>query len=351
MRSRLLALAVLAGTAALGAPIHAGVTTPGSLLVFPEFDNRVLNNGARNLTLITVTNTHPTDSIEVHYVYRNSPDCLETNRSHILTANDTLSVLTAVHNPNRDQGYLYVYAQDRITHQPVKFDFLIGTGMNLRGDVDDARDASYEFPPFIFRASARLNTGQQTDFDHDGLRDLNGVEYERTPDVLLVPRFFGQNAPDTNMLLGNQLAFRSELVLINLTGGRLFDAIVDFLIYNDNEDVFSAQHQFRCWERVALADIDGVFTNDFLVNLSTNNPNEVQGGGGNFPETGWFSIDGNSADSTAAHFDDPAILAMRIEIDHSENRCGGAILPFCLGMQDNGDLLSLSLQGDTDDLP
>ena len=349
MRSRLLALAALAGMAALGATAHAGVTTPGSLIVFPEFDNRMHQNGTRNLTLLTVTNTHPTETVEVHYVYRNAPDCLETNRSHLLTPNDTLSVITAVHNPNRDEGYCYVYAQHRTSHQPIKFDYLIATQINLRGDVDDARDANYEFTPYIFRASTRLTHNQETDRDHDGLRDLNGLEYEKTPDVLLVPRFFGQTPMNNNSpaFVQGGIAFRSELILINLTGGRLFDAIVGFLVYNDNEDVFSAQHQFRCWTRVALSDIDGVFNDQFLKDLATNNLSEVQGGGASFPETGWFSIDGQSADSTAAHFDNPAILALRIEVDHSQSRCAGAVLPFCFGTQDNGDLLPRGIFGDT----
>ena len=55
-------------------------------------------------------------------------------------------------------------------------------------------------------------------------------------------------------------AFQSELILLGLAGGRMFNTIVNFWIYNDNEEAFSAQYQFRCWDRVPLASINGSFT-------------------------------------------------------------------------------------------
>ncbi|MBK7874149.1 MAG: hypothetical protein IPJ77_00070 [Planctomycetes bacterium] len=359
MRSSLFAFAALVGTAALGSIASAGVTTPGSLVVFPEFDNRVQGNNARNWTLFTLTNTNPTESVWVHIVYRNhsdipSQDCLETNRFYRLTANDTITLLTAFDNPNRDEGFAYAYAvqSNQLPETPIKFDHLIASQMDLRGDVEDAGDGSFEFTPYIFRAGSRLAPNQATDRDGDGLRDLNGLEYEKTPDVLLVPRFFGQDADDTNTFLpGGAPRFHSELVLINLSGGRLFDATVNFLVYNDSEDVFSAQHSFRCWTRVGLSEIDGVFTNQFLRDFTNHTGNEVAGGGAEFPETGWFSIDGATADSTSTSIPDPAILALRIETDHTNRRCSGAVIPFCLGTQDNGDLYPLAQNGDTDDTP
>ncbi len=352
MRSRFLALAALTGTVALGSIANAGQQSPGSLLVFPCFDNRIPANAlvpSRNITLLTVTNTHPSLSVEVHYVYRDE-NCLETNRSRILTANDTISVITAFDNPNADQGYIYVYAQSPTTHAPIKWDWLIGTAIDLRNNSDDLSDSNFEYAPYMFHAASRLRDGDPTDRDGDGLRDLNGLEYERAPDVLLVPRFFGNDDPNG----GNphpHPAFHTELCLINLTGGRQFDAVVDFIIYNDNEEAFSAQYAFRCWSRVALLDIDSVFSHQFLKNSTNHAAGEVAGAPANFPETGWFTIDGNTADSSAAHFDDPAILALRVENDTADGRCGGSLIPFCLGVQDNGDLLALGLLGDTDDTP
>lgn len=359
MRSSLLALAALVGAIGLGSIASAGVTTPGSLVVFPEFDNRLQGNNARNWTLFTLTNTNPSESVWVHIVYRNhsdipSQDCLETNRFYRLTANDTITLLTQFDNPNRDEGFAYAYAvqSNQLPETPIKFDWLIASQMDLRSDGGDARDSDFEFTPYIFRAASRLSHLQPTDRDQDGLRDLNGLEYEKTPDVLLVPRFFGQQADDTPLNLGGPTPrFHSELVLINLSGGRLFDATVNFIVYNDSEDVFSAQHTFRCWTRVSLSDIDGVFTNDFLRDFTNHTGNEVAGGGPDFPETGWFTIDGANADSTSTSISDPAILALRIESDHTSSRCGGAVIPFCLGTQDNGDLYPLGQGGDTDDTP
>jgi len=130
-------------------------------------------------------------------------------------------------------------------------------------------------------------------------------------------------------------------VLLNLTGGTDFTAIVDFLVYNDNEEVFSAQTSFDCWTKVALLDINGAFGMIFLQ--STNhNPNELLG----FPgvETGWFLVDGRLATSSAAVVPDPSILGLLVE----RLPTGGAAsdLPFETGSQVNGDLLLIGPFGD-----
>lgn len=353
MISRKFALAAFAGITALSSLASAGVQTPGSLIVFPVFDNRLYNGSLRNLTLLSVTNTHPSESVEVHFVYRNGVNCLQTDRFELLTANDTFSAITAFHNPNQEQGYCYVYARNPVTHAAIKFDHLTAVQMDLRGDLEEVDDASFEFTPFVFKAAGqrRLSQGMPTDVDGDGLRDLNGSEYETVSDVLYFPRFFGQSTA----MNGLMPQFKSDLVLINLTGGKLFDAIVHFEIFNDNEVPTSAEYMFRCWARVPLAGDNGInnaFNDDYLRNSTDNDPQEAFGAPSGFPETGWFSIDGVTADSTAASFGDPAILGVLIENDRGQNRSGGAVMPFgSVLAQDNGDLLSLGLLGDTDDLP
>lgn len=353
MISRKFALAAFAGITALSSLASAGVQTPGSLIVFPVFDNRLYNGSLRNLTLLSVTNTHPSESVEVHFVYRNGVNCLQTDRFELLTANDTFSAITAFHNPNQEQGYCYVYARNPVTHAAIKFDHLTAVQMDLRGDLEEVDDASFEFTPFVFKAAGqrRLSQGMPTDVDGDGLRDLNGSEYETVSDVLYFPRFFGQSTA----MNGLMPQFKSDLVLINLTGGKLFDAIVHFEIFNDNEVPTSAEYMFRCWARVPLAGDNGInnaFNDDYLRNSTENDPQEAFGAPSGFPETGWFSIDGVTADSTAASFGDPAILGVLIENDRGHNRSGGAVMPFgSVLAQDNGDLLSLGLLGDTDDLP
>lgn len=335
-----IALATLAVFAASGAA-RAEHQTPASLLVFPVYDN---TRGTQ--TLLTVTNTNddttlgtnnlPNGTIDVEFVYVNGDTCLETNRTRRLTPNDTITVLASIDNPNSTRGYVFAFAKRNGV--AVSFNFLVGASLTFSSN--DTSD--FELAPIGFQAAG--GTGTPTDVDGDGRRDLNGVEYAQVPDVLVIPRFLGQAGPAAQLGATLQDA-RSSLVLINLAGAR-FTAVVDFLVYNDNEEPFSAQVTLDCWERVALSDISGVFLNDFLANNTNNNPNEIFAGivDPNPVESGWYRIDGNTADSSAATISDPAILAAQIE---TVNGDGGAQLPWGLGLQSNGDLLNLSILPDT----
>ncbi len=313
---------VLAGPAA-----HAHQKDAGSLLLFPLFDN---TRGRQTLLTVTNTNTDPLQgTVRLEYVYINRVGCQEFNRSRTLTPNDTLSVVTKLDNPNMVQGYVYVFAKSLTTGKAIKFDHLIGSALSL-GSTD------FELDPFVFRAGAQLAEGAATDLENggvgDGLRDLDGLEYEAAPAEILIPRFLGQG-PE----------FDSELILINLTGGAQFDALIDLLIYNDNEEVFSGQYSFRCWKRVRLSDISNAFSDAFLA--STNQAlNEVSTGTLPLmlPETGWLRINGNLANSTLTTLLDPAILAVRIE--NAQDR-PAASLPFTKGQQANASLLSHSING------
>ena len=329
---RPLSIAALASAAflAVGASAHAGVAQPGSLLLFPCYDNARASN-----TFITVTNesTDPSaGNIRVEYVYINAYGCLETNHTRTLTPNDTLTVSTYHDNPNAQRGYLWVFAKD-LQGRAIKHDHLIGTAhVAGGGDEDD-----YEYSPFVFKAGAALAEGAPTDLDSDGIRDLNGNEYEMAPEEILIPRFIGQEGgANTGKVLSDSNV--SALVLINLTGGAQFDAILDFLVYNDNEEVFSTQYEFRCWKKVNLLQISNVFLNAFLETTNDADPESLDGS-----ETGWMRIDGNVANSSAASFNDPAFLAVLLErLDGSTCE----VLPFAVGTQDNGDLLPLGVLGD-----
>ena len=341
MNQRLIATLALAGVATLGLGRSAyavdGVPCgdrPGSLLVYPCFENE-----RGTLTLLTVTNTNDnvvTGTVAVEFIYIDGETCLEFNRSHILTANDTLTVLTQHHNPNMQRGYAYVFAKSPLTGQAIAWDYLIGTNLFLQSlDVYD-----FETNAIVFQAGEGLVNGAPTDLDGDGIRDLDGVEYSQAPDEILVPRFFGN--------VGSRV--KTHLVLIGLTGAR-FSTLINFLVYNDNEEVFSTQHEFDCWDKVCLTDISGVFRRDFL--LTTNqNPFEIRGLNamaapaaapeGALLEPGWYRMDGAVAQSTNTVVTDPAFLALQIE---RRNESGVAAVPFSLGTQDNGGLLSLSLMG------
>jgi streptogramin lyase len=310
--------------------------TPGSLLVFPFYDNL-----PGRTTLATVTNTSPTTPIAVEYVYiaRESIDgaplsCLEFNRTHLLTPNDTLTVATRAHAPDYGSGYLYCFAKSPAGGAAIAHDHLVGDLLA----IDGMAAASFGVGPWSFRAVPA--DGQPTDLDGDWLRDLDGREYVCAPDELLVPRFLGQIDVGGKPLSYSERA--GELVLLNLSGGTAFDALVDILLHNDNEEVFSAQTTFRCWTRRKLVDISPAFAQSFLE--TTNNaPGEILGAP--HVESGWFRLDGRIAWSTAASIADPAILAAYIERTGPSN--AACDLPFLEGSQQNGDLLALGPLGDT----
>ena len=302
---------------------------PGSLLIFPEFDNR-----AGDVTMFTVTNTNVDDSynddtdlpcgtIDVHFIYvgrydanGNPINCLEVDRDVRLTPGDTFTFMTRSHNPQQQQGFMYAYAQDPLSHKAVAFDYLIGNALFINGI--DAID--YSTNPVSLEAE--VSRGECTDVDNDNNRDLDGNEYEELPDKILIPRFLATGG-----------ALRSELILLGLSGGAVFDTVANFLIYNDNEEVFSAQYQYRCWVRVPLDVISSVFTNTFLktTNHAANEPL-----GATNRESGWIHLDGDVAFSTVEQIDDPAIYAVLVE--RVSRGAGAADLPFECGRQDNGSL-------------
>ncbi|MFN0008528.1 MAG: hypothetical protein ACKVXR_11550 [Planctomycetota bacterium] len=300
---------------------------PGSLLIFPEFDNRVAS-----LTMFTVTNTNtdtvhnpvtnlPQGTIKVHFIYVGRYDsegnpipCLEANSTVTLTPGDTFTFLTSTHNPEQKQGFMYAYAQHPTTNKPYDFDYLIGNAIFLSGI--EAND--YSTNPISLLAQ----TGGDTDIDNDGNRDLDAIEYEQLPDEILVPRF-----------LGVRPSLRSDLILLGLSGGAAFDTVVDFVVYNDNEEPFSAQRQFRCWERVSLETISSVFRHDFLA-ATNQDVGEPLGATGR--ESGWFSMNGATAYSTVEQINDPAIYG--VLIDTIKRASGAGDLPFEYGNQSNGSL-------------
>lgn len=297
--------------------------TVGSLLVYPIFDN-----SRGRMTFLTVTNTNSdvvNGTVSVEFIYIDAETCLEFNRTSLLTANDTLTVKTNVHNPNMVRGYCYVFAKSPVTGQAIAWDHLAGT--NLMFGSTTVFDV--EMNAITYKAADSLAEGAPTDLDGDNVRDLNGLEYQQSADELIIPRFFG-----------NDIRVRTDLVLLGLTGAR-FTTIIDFLIYNDNEEVFSSQYSFDCWDRVRVTDITRAFTRDFLL-TSNQNPFEIQG---STLEAGWYRMNGNLAFSTAAQVSDPAFLAVQLERIDGVLGVGVAALPFCKGVQDNGGLLSLNLFG------
>jgi hypothetical protein len=325
-------LSGLTALAGLGMASHAMADgrNPGSLLLYPEFDNR---HGV--VTVVTVTNTDATgDDVDVEFVYigryaggggggsssegHHDIDCEEFNRTETLTANDTLTLLTTYHNPQHEQGYLYVFARSGV-NSPIAHNYLIGNVMTVEG----LNAFEYSVNPVSYE-------GLTPGVDNNGLRKLDGVQYEKSAGEILVPRFLGQG--------GN---FNSELILIGLTGGAAFDTTVDFLIYNDNEEEFSSEHTFYCWDRVHLKDISGVFDNDYLRDFTNNDSAELLGAPA--VETGWFRMTGSQASSSNTTLPNPAVYGVLVERIDSK---GAADLPFEAGQNGSGALLARSLNGE-----
>ena len=310
-----------------------GYNRPGSLLIYPIFDNR-----STNVTLISMTNTNcdmsslgngflaGTVDVEFVYIARYGPNdvdlnCLETNRTRRLTPCDTITIWTDADNPNADLGYVYAFAKDPITHKAIVWNHLIGD-LVIISSSNTLRD-SVQAIPFLGIGAQ----GTATDHDNDGVRDLDNVEYSRAPDELLIPRFLGQDPT------GGGTVYNSRLILIGLSGGTQFTTTVNFLIYNDNEEAFSAQYTFRCWAYPRLSEINNAFLETFL-DTTNNNLSEILGRP--VKESGWFKVDGLGAQSTAAFINDPAIYAVLVE---TAGIYAGAALPFELCSQSNGKLL------------
>lgn len=299
---------------------------PGSLLIFPEYDSRP---GA--VTFLTVTNTNADQSggsIRVHFNYVDGQTCLKADAMETLTPRDTVTVVSQAHAPGNHRGFCFAYARSLTSSAPVTFNHLAGSVLVM----DGVSGSEYSMNALVYEGQTA--EGSTTDIDFDGIRDLDGLEYGAAPDRIAIPRFFGQLPPNQG---GAFLS--SELVLVGLTGTK-FNTTVNFLIYNDNEEGFSAQYSFDCWDRVPLWSISGAFGNEFLSLGTNNDPGEILGLPG--WESGWFEMDGGSASSTTTTVIDPAFLAVLVEVQ----RMSSASLPFTVGTQTNGDLLPGSLSGD-----
>ena len=302
---------------------------PGSLLLCPEFDNR---DGMR--TIATVTNTNPDAATWVHFIYigrfasdyDGSPidlDCQEFDRMEHLTPNDTITVFTSEHNPQQDQGFCYAFAVDA-GGNPISFNHLIGQQMR----VDGYHSSHYAINPIDFRSD--LAEGELTDLDGDGVRDLNDQEYEFVPEEVYIPRFIGQDSRN-----------RSEVVFIALSGGSQFTTTAAIMLYNDNEEAFSANHTFKCWDRTSLTQVSAGFKNSFLKDATNHNYYESLGDS----EYGWYKVRGQVANSGIYSIQNPSVYVVHIAKRDGQS---GADLPF-EGCGQAGHLIPHSVTGDNEE--
>ncbi|MEQ8768636.1 MAG: hypothetical protein RL885_32315 [Planctomycetota bacterium] len=273
--------------AAILSPFAAAAgRTPGSVLIYPIYDS---NPGSGTLISITNTKNDPSFNpatnlngvVDVHFIYIDGEDWNEFNRYERLTPNDTFSVLADTHDPNSDEGFLYCIAIDPISFEPVSFNWLIGDEI-----VADS-NGNWLFGVEAISFKSLVAEGTASDVNANGLIDLDGVEFEAVADEMYISSFFGQGAYVT----APTPAPESTLVLLSLVGDSDYRTTIDFAVYNNNEQEFSATHKIRCWEKVKLEDIDGVFSNFFLMNTNWDQTNN----GYMLGTTGWARLDGQVA--------------------------------------------------------
>lgn len=296
----------------------AGYTRPGSLLIFPEVESSA---GISTLVAVTLADGAPGNRL-VRFVYVDDDTCSTLTQARVLTPNDSYIAIASADMPAFTRGWMYAFV-DGPSGFPIAHDHIAGSSLRL----DGLQALEYGIDAIPFRSPRSANT----DADGDGLRDLNGIEYDSAPDRLVFPQF-----------LGSRLTRESDLILINLSGGGAFTASVEFQIFNDNEQAFSAQTSFTCWTKRTLSSISTAFLHDFLVGLTNHNVNEVLGWGN--VESGWFTVDGVTSSSAQATITDPAILGVLVQ---RMDTTYAVRLPYYEGEQSNGDLVITSPLGDT----
>ncbi|MBU0756029.1 MAG: hypothetical protein KJ645_12875 [Planctomycetes bacterium] len=322
---------------------------PGSLLLFPFYrvEESTGNNGILKDTLITVTNMNaktglnahglPKGTIDVRFVYLSTEDCLPFDRWERLTPYDTFSVMVSNHIPwhGSSEGWLYIHAVDTETGESLDFDHLIGKASYF--DSENLQWASYN--PLSFQGVP--GEGLPTDLDLDGNCDLNGLEYTCLGDNQMFPRFIATFDE------GSGPSFRTDLVLVNLSGGVWFNTSLKFLVFNDNEQAWSATHDFWCWEVTPLEEFGYLFTNEFLQGSNHDWNEDLTLFGKPDVETGWFKMDGDLSWSGGKSIEDPAFVSLLMEWYN------GRLMitpPFDNGIQqDNATLWNVSVHGDNED--
>lgn len=352
MRMSQRAVATVLFAAVCASASSADGLIPGSVLIYPiqrtgaqgsnmeELPTGAVANTGPYISVLAVTNTNlvpatPINglggSTNVHWEYVNAVqnpipelsrfplDCTISNRVEFLTPGDTRVVLADCHNgASPSEGYLVITAEDPNSfNTPWSHNYLVGSELVING-----MNIFYHVNAIPFEAKAA--EGMPTDADFDGQLDFDDIEYEPTPDHLILDFFVDS--------LG------SSITLINLSGGTAFTAAVAFDVFNDNERPLSATLSFKCWMEDYLSNVGLVFTQGFLAANTQHDPAEFDidcNGTGDY-ETGWARIRGLTNSSAVESYANPALLGA-----HSKNMvtAGGRRMWESVEKQTNGDFL------------
>jgi hypothetical protein len=303
---------------ALSYDAFAGGQNPSQILLFPTYTT---DNG--DFCIITITNTATgteDQGVWVRLVWIDGGEwdefpgvkCTPEDSWIYLTPRDTFTFVDGYVNPESEEGFLYAYVvtSDEVNSKkpeadPIKGNVLIGQELIFEGnarDEDNNLMVSYGLNAYGFK---NLD-GPGADYTDEYLF-LDGNEFELAPHCVYFPRFFGQKGR----------MWDSDVILINLTGGRHFTALADVLVYNDNEIPFSTTIEFDCYDNVDIDDISNAVDNNFLRGTDNDEDEPVDGYKGVLGkvETGWMMFESVYATNTflTKTLDHAAMLAVLIE--------------------------------------
>ena len=208
-----------------------------------------------------------------------------TPRTEQLTPGDTLTILASVHNPEVEEGFLWVEAQDPETGDAIEYNFLIGSCHVVKTTGGASGDFLWAYTPYGFTSEVGTNPAGAsdcgynfTDEDGDSDADFGGpdAEYSAFPERVYLDNFFAED--------GVALDLDNKIYLMVANRG-ITD--VSILAWDNNENRFSIGTNFNCWFGDALQSISLQFLEE---NMDDNAADELELAGGANLYTGWMEI-------------------------------------------------------------
>ena len=196
---------------------------------------------------------------------------------------DTLTILASAHNPETEEGFLWLEAWDPETSEAIEYNYLIGSCHVVKtggGSADG--DFLWAYTPYAFVSRADGTTGASlcgfdfTDDDGEGDADFDGVEYDFFPARLYLDNFFAED--------GAAIDLDNRLYLMVADRG-VTD--VSILAWDNNENRYSIGTSFDCWFGDALQSISLLFLEE---NLDDDAVDEIVLAGGATVYTGWMEL-------------------------------------------------------------
>lgn len=168
-------------------------------------------------------------------------------------------------NIRRLRCYLIAFAVDTVTGRPIRFNHLVGSATV----IDYTRNTAFEYQAWAYRAV--FSTSQPMD-----RLNMNGVDYSKNPEYLLMEFFAAGSDAYRKNLAGNQSSAEGRLVLLpmqlDFTSSRPLEALttdakVD--VWDENEVKHTNLH--RCihqWDATTFTEYASM-NNFFTVGLLT----------------------------------------------------------------------------------